>query len=41
VARKLFESAYRKIEAKHSRYEIIGASESGIPSQYFKEITNA
>ena len=41
VARKLFESAYRKIEAKHSRYEIVGASDSGIPSQYFKEISNA
>ena len=41
VVRKLFESAYRKAEAKHSRYEIIGASESGIPSQYFKEVTNA
>jgi len=41
VVRKLFESAYRKIEAKHSSYEIIGASECGIPSQYFKEITNA
>uniref|UniRef100_UPI0040484D83 hypothetical protein n=1 Tax=Yoonia sp. TaxID=2212373 RepID=UPI0040484D83 len=41
VARKLFESAYRKIEAKHSRYEIIGASDSGIPSQYFKEVSNA
>lgn len=40
VARKLFESAYRKTEAKHSSYEIIGASDSGIPSQYFKEITN-
>lgn len=41
VVRKLFESAYRKIEARHSRYEIIGASDSGIPSQYFKEVTNA
>jgi len=41
VVRKLFESAYRKVEAKHSRYEIIGASDSGIPSQYFKEISNA
>lgn len=40
VARKLFESAYRKIEAKHSQYELIGASDSGIPSQYFKEITS-
>lgn len=41
VARKLFESVYRKIEAKHSKYEITGASDSGIPNQYFKEITNA
>ncbi|HKL69293.1 hypothetical protein [Salibaculum sp.] len=41
VARKLFESAYRKVEAKHSSYEIVGAADSGIPSQYFKEGTNA
>lgn len=41
VARKLFESAYRKFEAKHSRYELIAASDSGIPSKYFKETSNA
>jgi hypothetical protein len=37
VVRRLFESAYRKQESRNSRYDLIPASESDIPAEYFKE----
>ena len=37
VVRRLFESAYRKQESRNSRYDLIPASESYVPDEYFKE----
>ncbi len=38
VVRRLFESAYRKQENHHCRYVLVDAKNSGLPSDYRKEI---
>ncbi|MFZ4703621.1 MAG: hypothetical protein ACOYMG_26560, partial [Candidatus Methylumidiphilus sp.] len=38
LVRRLFESAYQKEEARGSRYRLIEAVQSGIPTSYHKEI---
>jgi len=40
ITRKIFEGAYRKAEAQKSSYEVVNARNSGIPTQYFKEVPN-
>jgi len=37
LVRRLFESAYRKQEGRHSRFELIPAHHSGLPEKYRKE----
>lgn len=37
LVRRLFESAYRKQEGRHSRFELIPAHKGGLPEKYRKE----